>query len=336
MKTASAGRTLKAAAACAALGLSGAGPADTGYSHIFVIVEENRGVNILGTANATNLTKLAKQYGSATNFYAETHPSLPNYIALVGGDTFGVTNDGLHVFSGRTLMDQLREKGLTWKGYFESIPAPGSTDEFSPESETEPAQLYAAKHNGFIGFTSVRSDPHLADKMVGFDRLKADLRSGNLPSYAHIIPNQCDDMHGVGGDKVPDDCRYNNNPGLVARGDRVLGQLVQQIQASPAWSAPGKVAIVITFDEDDGPHHDSDLKKQGCCGFDPDQRGNEGGGRIPTIVITNHGPRGVTDDTPYNHYSVLRTVEDAFGISEHLGRSGSLRVQSMNKLFDLP
>jgi phosphatidylinositol-3-phosphatase len=300
-----------------------------------VIVEENRGVNILGTGNAANLTRLAKQYGQATNFYAETHPSLPNYIALVGGDTFGVRDDGVHIYSGRSLMDQLREHGLTWKGYFESIPTAGSTAEFSSETDNDPAMLYAAKHNGFVGFTSVRSDPHIADHLVGFDRLKADLRSGNLPAYAHIIPNQCNDMHGLGGDKVPDDCRYNNNPGLVARGDRVLSELVQQIEASPVWKQTGKVAIVITFDEDDGPHHDSDLKKQGCCGFDPDEPGNQGGGRIPTIVITNHGPQGLIDDTPYNHYSVLRTVEDAFGITEHLGRSGSLKVQSMNKLFGL-
>ena len=60
---------------------------------------------------------------------------------------------------------------------------------------------------------------------------------------------------------------------------------------------------------------------QGCCGFDPESLANFGGGRIPAIVITNHGPRGVTDSTLYNHHSLLRTTQEAFGIDEYFGRA---------------
>ena len=85
---------------------------------------------------------------------------------------------------------------------------------------------------------------------------------------------------------------------------------------SRVWSAPTNSAIVITFDENGKAERNAG--PQGCCGYDPKSAANFGGGRIPTIVITNHGVRGVTDATPYNHYSLLRTTETAFGIEEHL------------------
>jgi hypothetical protein len=140
-------------------------------------------------------------------------------------------------------------------------------------------------------------------------------------------------MHGRDGRHVPLDCRFNNERGLIARGDRTIGELVDKIQASPIWSAPGNTAVVITWDEDDGPHGDN--RVEGCCGYDPKSPANFGGGHIPTIVITNHGPRGVSDDTPYNHYSLLRTTEDAFCIGEHLGHAADTAagVKSMVRLF---
>ncbi len=187
----------------------------------------------------------------------------------------------------------------------------------------------------------VQNDPRLASKLVGFDQLAADLASGDLPNYAHIVPNQCNEMHGLDAraPNVAVDCSYDNDAGLIARGDKVIGDLVRQIQASPAWSASENAAIVITWDEDDGPHS---TKRpgvaEGCCGFDPASTANNGGGHIATLVITNHGPRGITDDTPYNHYSLLRTTEDALGIAEHLNGAAETErgVRSMKPLFDLP
>lgn len=84
---------------------------------------------------------------------------------------------------------------------------------------------------------------------------------------------------------------------------------------------------------DNNPQRKTDT--QGCCGFDPNSNANFGGGHIATIVITNHGPRGVVDDTPYNHYSLLRTTEDAFGIYEYLNEAGNTDkgVKPMTPLF---
>src|SRR6202008_3091454 len=107
------------------------------------------------------------------------------------------------------------------------------------------------------------------------------------------------------------------------------GKLVRRIQASPAWAAPGNMAIVITFDEGAGK------TREGCCGVTPDAPSNFGGGHIPTIVITNHGPRHKVDPTPYNHYSLLRTIEAPFRLPDYLGHAAATQdgVRAMTPLF---
>jgi phospholipase C len=282
---------------------------------------------------------------------------------MLGGDTFGIHDDdayyckaglkdpfcpksgrpdyGDHTVSAPSLADQLESHGLTWKAYMESIPSPGSDAARWPTRDKPvkgvPPELYAAKHNGFMSFKKVQNDPQRARKIVGFDELERDLASGRLPNYAHIVPNQCNDMHGrEKGPDTPEDCTKANGGGLIIRGDRVTGGLVGEIMRSALWTAPGNAAIVITFDENGKVERDDST--QGCCGYDPGSPANFGGGRIPTIVITNHGVRGLQDATPYNHYSLLRTTETAFGIAEHLANAGNTGagVRDMVPLFRVP
>jgi len=318
------------------------------YAHILVIVAENKSYDlIIGPHTAApNLNRLAHQYGLASQFFAETHPSEGNYVAMLGGDTFGIHDDDAfyckpgmhdhwcqkaaesgyvnHTLSAPSLMDQLQARGLTWKAYMESLPEPGSLAVRWPTAEAPaagvPNQLYAAKHNGFMNFLRVQQDPARASKIVDFKVLDRDIDSGQLPNYAHIVPNQCDDMHGRDpGANVPTDCRKGDPRSLITRGDRVIGALVQRIMASRLWDAADNTAIVITFDENDKDERRG--PDQGCCDNDPRSVANAGGGHIPTIVITNHGPHGVVDATPYNHYSLLRTTEAAFGVSEYVGHA---------------
>jgi hypothetical protein len=319
------------------------------YAHIFVIVEENKNYDqILSGIDAPNIAALAKRYGDATHFYAEVHPSEANYVALLGGDTFGIHDDDAfyckpgstdsacwsatrqpgypdHTVSAPHLGDQLAAVGMTWKGYYESLPTPGSLAYIAGD----PTALYASKHSGFMNFASVQHDPDRAGHIVGFDQLRADLASGQLPNFALIVPNQCNEMHGLVGPGVPADCIGSNVGPLIRRGDAMVGKLVGEILATAAWRSKQNVAIVITFDEGSGG------TREGCCAVTPTAASNYGGGHIPTIVITNHGPRGVKDDTPYNHYSLLRTLEDAFGISQHLRHAdaSSQGVKAMSRLF---
>ena len=353
--------TLSAVALCAAslLGACATLPRPTAlegvprYDHVFVILEENKNYEqILSVDAAPNIASLARTYGVATRFYGETHPSEGNYVALLGGDNFGIHDDdafyctpGLkdrncpfsalpgyvdHTVRTPHIGDQLRRAGLTWKAYLESLPAPGSLAYVAEDRAVAPTQapmpVYASKHAGFTNFASAQTDPDRARHLVGFDQFKADIASGDLPNFALVVPNQCNEMHGlppVAG--VPTDCSITSTGPLISRGDAEVGRLVAAIQGTPAWRSRRNVAIVITFDEG------SSRTTEGCCG----KPANGGGGHIPTVVITNHGPRGISDDTPYSHYSLLRTLQDAFGVTERLGHSGddAAGVKAMTPLF---
>ena len=346
--------------------VSAAGATMPRYDHVIIIIAENKGFSeIIGNnADAPNLNALASKYGLATNFYGEVHPSEGNYVALLGGDTFGIHDDDAwycqpgqhvrfcdkadvtgyssHMVGARSLMDQLQDAKLSWKGYFEDIPAPGSMVIYDPGPERgdpkRPASLYASKHNGFLNFDRVRGDPHIAEKIVPLKQLTDDLAGGTLPSYAQIVLNQCDEMHGLHGENVPSDCALDRNKPetahhVIRRGDTAIGAIVDQILKSSVWSSTRNMAVVVTWDEDDR----DTVGAQGCCGFEPGSSANFGGGHIATIVITNHGPRGVTDPMPYNHYSLLRTCEEAFGMTEYLGFAGAddKGVKAMTPLFEI-
>jgi phospholipase C len=313
------------------------------YDHVVVIIEENKDYDqIVGGVAAPNISRFAKAYGNATRFYGETHPSEGNYVAFLGGDTLGIHDDdayyckpGLkdpdcasqasqpdypdHTAVTPHLGDQLQAAGYTWKGYFESLPAPGSMTYIAGDPKlpgvSPKTAVYASKHSGFVNFTSTQHDPDRARHLVGFDRLEADLAKGDLPNFALVVPNQCNEMHGLSGPGIPGDCQSSNVAGLIRRGDAETGDLVAKLQATRAWRSSKNMAIVITFDEGAG------RETSGCCGPDPTAPTNRGGGHIPTIVITNHGPRGLADATPFNHYSLLRTIEDAFGVTQHLGHA---------------
>ena len=350
------------AAAFAAFGpLTGAGAATTDrdravphYDHVIVIVEENKGYStIIDRGLAPNIAKLAHDYGTATQMYAEAHPSEPNYVALVGGDTFGIQDDDAwycvpgstrpfckgatksgyvaHLIDGPSLGTQLLAKGLEWRGYMEDIPEPGSLAIMSSATATKPPALYAAKHTAFTNFKSTIDDANRVKRLVGFDQWNADIKAGTIPAFSLVVPNQCNEMHGMDakdGANVPDYCA--DQQAAIRRGDQIVGDLVAQIQASPVWTAPNvNTAIVITFDEDG--HEDRVAgTKQSCCVADAN---NPGGGHIATVVATNHGPRGVTDTTEYNHYSLLRTIEDAFGLDGHLRHADDTGVVPMTPLF---
>jgi hypothetical protein len=358
-------KILIAALACAvlsaALGSAQAAPGAKDesvprYAHVVVIVEENKDyAQIVDPASAPNIAALAAKYGDATQFFGEVHPSEGNYVALLGGDTFGIHDDDAfyckpgatdpfcpgaaapgyadHTAHAPHLGGQLAAVGLTWKGYYESLPKPGSlaviASDPSFDNGTRKTALYASKHSGFLNFADVQHDPKRGEHIVDFRQFEADLAADQLPNFALIVPNQCNEMHGLHGPGVPADCDGANPAALIARGDRVVGDLVKRLQATATWRSPDNMAIVITFDE--GAHG----TREGCCAVTPAAASNFGGGHIPTIVITNHGPRGLRDATPYNHYSLLRTLEDVFGVKEHLAHAADADkgVKPMVDLF---
>jgi hypothetical protein len=246
------------------------------FSHIFLIVMENREYSdVVGASDAPYLNGLARTYGLATTSYAISHPSLPNYLALLGGDTFGIQSDCTTCFvAAPNLVDALEAGHKTWRAYMEGLPSPCFVGDAYP---------YAQKHDPFIYFDDIRTNAGRCQQIVPLTQLPSDLAGAQVPDFVWITPNLCSDMH---------DC-------TTAQGDAWLASLVPRILASPAWRQGG--ALFITWDE--GATND------GCCQY-------AAGGHIATLVISPVGKPHYRSSTPYDHYSLLRTITDAWGLSQ--------------------
>jgi hypothetical protein len=287
------------------------------YDHVFLVVMENEGYQqVIGNSYAPILNALAGDYGLATNYRGVADPSEPNYVAMLGGDFFGISSDDPYWFPGHTinaanLMSQLEQAGLSWRGYFQNMPYPGYRgycypDKCNgiPDADTQ----YVSKHNGIVNFANLQTPTELG-KMFPFRQLSADLAVGSVPNFSYIVPDECDDMHGA-----PPWCVDSDNTNtvqqswLIAHGDKFVGDVVNQITSSSIWQS-GRNAIIITFDE-----------------------GTTATSQVATIVITNHGPRGVTDNTSYNHYSLLASLQQTFGLGCLLN---SCTATPMAPLFDI-
>ncbi len=242
--------------------------------HVFVVLMENHSYSqVWNTSSSPYITQLGNAYARATNYYAITHPSLPNYLDLYGGSNYGITTDcepssTCHV-SAVSLADNLEAKGLTWRGYMESMPSPC----YLTTSGT-----YAPKHNPFVYFDAIRTNTTRCDSHdVPYSDLSSDLASASTtPNYAFITPNLCNDMH---------DCS-------VSTGDTWLSNNLPPILNSPACTVD-KCLLILTWDEDD----------------------NSAGNHVLTIFAGSAAKTGgVTSSVSYNHFSLLRTVEDIFGL----------------------
>jgi hypothetical protein len=331
--------------------------ANAHLKHVFVIMEENHSLGgVIGDPMAPTFTSLGHTYGIAENYYGVTHPSLPNYVALVGGSNFGLNADDVTAhFAAPNLADQLEANGYTWASYEESMPYAGFLGATYPAA----GALYASKHNPFAHFDDILDNPARLQNIKPFTSFAGDLASNNVADFNLIVPNQCHDMHGgvyatiAAGDGSP--CPYSNFSGdpldesLKAKADAWLASTVSMIMHSKAWT--GNSAIFVVADEADfdgtKPGNDDWADTSGCCdspflpaGPFPDNPGLTwaggvfGGGRTPAIVITTNGPRGYVSTTPYNHYSLLTTIEDNWHLG-HIGHAGDTAggVVPMNDLL---
>ena len=267
--------------------------AHTAGSRVIVVVEENHSIGqIIGSPQAPFLNRLATKGALLTSYFAITHPSLPNYLAMVSGDTQGITSDcGGCNLDAPNLADQLETAGISWKAYMEDLPAPCS--------DAHRDGAYAKKHNPFMYFASIRDDPDRCAKVVPLDQLDADLQAGRLPRFAFVTPNQDHDMHRAG--------EGGNDAALIATADRWLESLHGKLASSSAWREDTR--LVITWDE--GARADG---RTVCCG------GLAAGGNVATIIA---GPRvkPSRDDATYTHYSLLRSIEARFHLPylDHAG-----------------
>jgi hypothetical protein len=286
--------------------------------HVFVIIEENMNFEEVTTTHAAEapyLNALALAHVRHQSYYAITHPSLGNYTAMVSGQIPGPLekrNCPLYsncIRAGPTIAAQLEAKRLTWRGYFESMPHPcarptGFFDDYH--------YGYATRHNPFVYFDEiVRDEAYCRSRVVPYEKnFAADLKSGP-PSFAFIVPDTCNDGHDAG-------CRSDKTALAVL--DAWLEKNVPPILKF-VYQKPGS-ALIITFDEAES----SD--RSACC----NQAGGRGGGHIDFVMIAPGLERspGYLATKPANHYSLLRTLEEAFGLAP-LGEAA--KVAPMTELF---
>lgn len=231
-------------------------PSPKGVPHVFVIVMENAGLS--RALQAPAIARLANANTLATNYYGVARPSLPNYLAMTSGSTWGITDNGYHVLPTRDLGTQLTTAGISWRAYMEGLTDAGCLRSPYP---------YALKHNPFAYYGG-KCPPNV----VPMDALAADL-AGATPRFLFIKPGLCNDGH---------DCSLD-----VA--GAWLETTVTRIQASEAWRSGG--VMFVLWEEGDGG--DSNL--------------------VPLIIIGKDVPARRVE-TRYDHYSLLATIQDHFGL----------------------
>ena len=322
-------------------------------THVFVINLENENYDSSWgpSSPATYLNNTLRPRGQLlTQYFGIGHASLDNYLAQISGQApnpqtqadcpnfsdFVSTGVGAYqqelgqgcVFpkSVQTIGDQLSGTGKTWKAYQQDIANSATeptTCRHPPIGKVDPTliptktDMYATRHDPWVYFHSIIDSPTCNALVVGLDTFTTDLAAAaTTPNLSYITPNVCDDGHDA-------PCK-DGRPGGLTSADQFLQEWVPKILASPAYKQGGM--LVITFDEAEvgGDHGDSTA----CCKTPPSPNSampgisGPGGGRVGALVISVQTKAGSTNATPYNHYALLCSLENVWGL-EHLGFAGA-------------
>ena len=274
--------------------------------HIMEIIEENEPYSsIIGSSSAPYINSLAKNYASATKWYAVQGNSPHDYLDLLVGSDLGLPNG--KPYSNTMLVDELHSAGIPWKSYMESMPSNCFTG-------TTSNGLYDPNHNPFHFFKQYTSSSgwcssgNLSTEGVvpypGSSGLVSALNGANAPDFVFLVPNDCDEMHGAASP-----CANSSNSQLIAAGDNWLSSNLAPVLNS-AWFQQNGI-VIITWDEGTGD-------SSGCCGL------TSPGGHIATLVVTsaNAGMGNFTGTG--DHYGTLRAVEEAYGVGLLGGSSNAV------------
>jgi phospholipase C len=317
-------------ALCGALSLRSAEARTLSHpvDRIFIIMMENHSFDeVIGRTDGSGyklltpfITQLAANDGLATLSFGVTGPSLGNYLSFLAGDYLGVHDDLgscyakpppklCYGFDIKNLVDELEAAGITWSAYMQSMPHDGFLGQQYPNKGDG---LYRQKHNPFPYFKDIATNRARMQLVKTFTHLPTDLsKDQNAPRFMYIVPDECHDMHG----STPFCPKFNE---LLVAGDNEVQKLVNEITSSGAFTQNS--VIFLTWDE-------GDFSNQGCC-----DSPFIGGGHIPTIVISGMPGAPLASATPYNHYSVLATIEDVWNLAP-LGYTKD--TKHVKPLFDL-
>ena len=266
--------------------------------HVFLVLLENHAFNqVIGSPFMPYLNSLAAQHSLATNYFANTHPSIGNYFMLTTGN-IETNNDA---FTGTVSSDSIPRAfaaaGKTWKAYMESLPSVGYTG-----GDVYP---YFKHHNPFAYMTDVLGSSAETANLVPFTQLSSDLTAGTLPSFGFIAPNAEDDAHDcpTGGSACLDTAK-------LTAADNWLKTHIDPLIHSPTLA---NSVFIIVFDES----LDVDVIN--------------GGGQVAMVMAGSHVKAGFKSTTLYQHQSTLRLVLDLLGVADHPGDSAT--APTMQEFF---
>lgn len=247
------------------------------FGHVVIVVEENTDyANVIANPAMPYLNGLANKYGLATNYFANLHPSIPNYMELTTGQTLTIIDSETPQSFKVTQDNVVREilaTGKTWKSYAEDLPSVGYTGGDTGN--------YAVRHNPLAYMSDVQDTPAQAQNLVPFSQFSTDLAAGNLPNYSFIVPNLCDDAH---------DCS-------LATADSWLSTNIDPLINDVNFKKDG--LLIIVFDEA------SDLDfTQG------------GGHVAAVVVSPAFSKPAYKSIALYQHQSVLRLMLEGLGIKK--------------------
>jgi phosphatidylinositol-3-phosphatase len=250
------------------------------FSHILLIVfEKSEYETVVDTAYMPYFNLLANSFTLLNQHYATTHPGLPNYISMMGGDTFGITDECELAdcsINAPSLADLIEESGRTWKTYQDDMPQPCYFSD---------TLRYVRRHNPFVFFEPIRLNPERCNRtVVPMTQLDVDIAANAIPNFVFITPDIC----------------YSTHECTMELADGWLKETVEKLY--PVLNATGEpYLIIVTWDE--GQSDGS------CCGLP-----EKAGGRVPTLLVSPQVKSNFLDVTPYSHYSILKTISAAWGL----------------------
>jgi len=248
------------------------------FGHVAIVVEENANYSSVTTSSMPYLSALMSQYGLATQYYANTHPSIGNYLMLTTGQI--LTNNDSDTpssfpVSANNVVRELLAAGKTWKAYAESLPSVG----YLGGDTTSGGGQYYVRHVPLAYLTDVQNNSTQRQNLVPFTQFASDLAAANLPNYSFITPNGCDDAH---------DCS-------LSTADNWLKTNIDPLIKNAAFQKDG--LLIVVFDESGSDN-------------------TNGGGRVVCTLISPAFSKLAHQSTSiYQHQDVLRLALEGLGVT---------------------
>jgi len=283
-------------------GSSGSSSGVPQFPHVFIVLEENHSYSdVIGNSSMPYFNSLVSANGLATQYYADAHPSLPNYFELTVGEGLSITGLAGDSFSGVVTQDNvvraLTVAGKTWKAYVEGLPSVGYLGGDSGG--------YLQHHNPFVYFSDVQSSSSQASNIVQFPQFATDISNNTLPEYGFIVPDVYDDAH-----NCPAGMGTCTDAQKLAAADQWLSSNIGPLLASTAFQ---NSLLIIVFDESE----DSDIQN--------------GGGHVAAVLVSPKVKPGYQSTTVYQHDSTLRLMMEGLGVTDLPG--GAATAPDMKEFF---